>query len=845
MLTKTKKTLLVGLTVLCFAMLAAFGLSETPFSRKSVKADDEKTAAVAAIGETEYGTLQSAIAAAKSGDTINLLCDVENSDYTMSNVINLALAKGVTLEGNGYTLSGNIKVTVASEGDVTIDNVKFKDIHNDQTVDADNKKKYGFSDDKVGMLSAIYAPKLMGSVVITNCEFDNADWEDLQISPALGAKITIKNNVFKTSASETVKGQLRHVHVEMAYSKGVFDYEGTDIELTITDNQIDANVKDAALGAWWIGLNSKLELSGNYIENVDNVSITLSTKEFKRENRNDLIFPARSNANVDQDDLTRNVLVIADAFNSVSYDTLAAAIAAAKDGDTVKLLADCSGNGIAVGDGKFGEAGLTVDFGGHVYTVGGVLVGSSGTGTNAFQLLKNNNITFRNGSIIGVTEGTKPAEDTPDWHGAPAMIIQNYSNLTLKNMVISGGDETVYTMSNNNGEIVIEDTTINIGKAKGYSYGPYAFDVCRYNSYPSVSVTVKGNSIINGNVEISGTVGNGQSRQLNIEGGEFNGKFKVSDAPANIAISGGTFGSEVPEEYCAEGFRVAKKGDTYAVVEKYITSSWVTLGTDISFNYRADTTKKIDKAEVSYDAGATEPTVYELTAKDGVYTFTGITPQMIDRKISVTVYADGYVVYDVVNYSVLDYLKEVLALNDNAETTKNLVASLAYYGKAAMNYVGYDTKEVEKFITDNNLQQSEAEISGVSQNDGKEKAVKVSVKFDSQNKIVLAVAEGETDNYNYTIKVNGKEVESVEWKSGVIEGYKVYLTEGIAAKYITAEDYCVEVEVKKGGEVVQSLKYNVAGYCQKLLSNEKFGEMAKATYYYGVAAAEYAKAKEN
>ena len=49
--------------------------------------------------------------------------------------------------------------------------------------------------------------------------------------------------------------------------------------------------------------------------------------------------------------------------------------------------------------------------------------------------------------------------------------------------------------------------------------GPFAFDVCRYSTYPSVSVTVQGSSVINGDVEISGTIGEGQSRQLNIEDG--------------------------------------------------------------------------------------------------------------------------------------------------------------------------------------------------------------------------------------------------------------------------------------------------------------------------------------
>ena len=256
-------------------------------------------------------------------------------------------------------------------------------------------------------------------------------------------------------------------------------------------------------------------------------------------------------------------------IGDVKYETLAAAIAAAKDGDTVTLLKDCSGNGIQIKTANFADKGLIVDFGGFTYTVGGVLVGSEGTGTNAFQLLQGNKITFKNGTIAGVAENTKPAEDTPNWHGAPAIVIQNYCDLTLKNMTVSGGDETVYTMSNNCGNVVIEDTTINAGKAKGYTSPAVAFDVCRYSSYPSVTVTVKGNSVIIGDVEVSGTIGEGQSRQLYVEGGKFTGEFKVSgNVPANITVSGGTFSSAVKEEYCAPGYIPTTNSDgTYGVKE--------------------------------------------------------------------------------------------------------------------------------------------------------------------------------------------------------------------------------------------------------------------------------------
>ncbi len=51
------------------------------------------------------------------------------------------------------------------------------------------------------------------------------------------------------------------------------------------------------------------------------------------------------------------------------YSSLAEAITAAQDGDTITLLSDSSGDGIVVAVGRFTE-GLTVVFNNHSYTVG-------------------------------------------------------------------------------------------------------------------------------------------------------------------------------------------------------------------------------------------------------------------------------------------------------------------------------------------------------------------------------------------------------------------------------------------------------------------------------------------
>ena len=199
------------------------------------------------------------------------------------------------------------------------------------------------------------------------------------------------------------------------------------------------------------------------------------------------------------------------------YETLEEAIAAAEDGDTVTVLKDCAGNGIKAPQGRFDAQGLTVDFGGFTYTMDGSMVGSAGTQTQAFQLLKGNKITFKNGTLASQKA---------------YMLVQNYSDLTLEGMTLeldNADYAPAYTLSNNNGNVVIQDTTINANPAGGF-----AFDVCRYSSYPSVHVTVKGESVINGNIEVYASENDAKDGSgLMLESGTFTGKIVLDPTAMN------------------------------------------------------------------------------------------------------------------------------------------------------------------------------------------------------------------------------------------------------------------------------------------------------------------------
>ena len=187
--------------------------------------------------------------------------------------------------------------------------------------------------------------------------------------------------------------------------------------------------------------------------------------------------------------------------NATLYETLAEAIAAvpvnADTPTTITMIADETN---AVGISVPSYKDFIVDFDGHTYTVNKPGAGSTGTETQAFQLLQGSTITFKNGTI-NVSEDNLTLATT----GKNILrVFQNYANLTLENMTIDAQNQYgyyqggKYGLSFNNGTSVIKDTTIITS-----GNDVVAFDVCTWDSYKNTSVTITDNSEIGGVVEVS------------------------------------------------------------------------------------------------------------------------------------------------------------------------------------------------------------------------------------------------------------------------------------------------------------------------------------------------------
>lgn len=157
------------------------------------------------------------------------------------------------------------------------------------------------------------------------------------------------------------------------------------------------------------------------------------------------------------------------------YVSLAEAIANMPSGETIKLVDDTASEGISVNEGT----NITIDLAGYALIMEAPGAGSPGTRTNGFQFLKDSNITIKNGYIV--------AEDAK-------IVIQNYSNLTLDNVIVKGRGINKYVLSNNYGNIVLKNNTKIIAQEGMVAFDLFYGMASVYDG--GVSVTIEDDSVI-------------------------------------------------------------------------------------------------------------------------------------------------------------------------------------------------------------------------------------------------------------------------------------------------------------------------------------------------------------
>lgn len=618
-------------------------------------------AMVAEIGDTKYSTLADAISAATGGQTITLLGDValtSQVEITDKEIIldlngkeisysGGALSSGILLVHNGAGLT----INATNGGTVNSGNSAYAAIALTKKNDnASNPAKLTVNGGNI--IGHYYAIVGNGSRHNTEISITGGSFvgnEGTAVYHPQDGVLNISGGTFtgKETAIELRAGKLNITDGTFKSTATAFAEQGNGSGTTIvgaalavsqhtTNKDIIVNIS----GGTFEGGKAIYEKDYQDV-NTDNINISITGGTFKgdvySQNVDEFISGGTFSSPIPEgycaegfkptDDGNGHYGVIEKNYvakiGDVKYESLAEAITAAKNGETVTLLADAKANAMIEISGK----GITLDLNGKTISpvdgtkISGGLIGvhnGAGLTIDDSSAEKTGKITSGDsGKVYAAVQVTVKGDAATE----PAKLIVNNGNLEGYYYAISG-----------NGTRHNTEITINDGTFKGLANSPSTDDMGLAIFHPQDGkLTIKGGEfegpaagveIRAGELNISGgtftatatefscnangngttTVGaalaiaqhttkkdisvtisggtftgvkaiNESNPQANdptpqvtmaVTGGEFNGEVTTVDV--NNFVSGGTFKNPVPEEYCAKGYIPEDNGDdTYGV----------------------------------------------------------------------------------------------------------------------------------------------------------------------------------------------------------------------------------------------------------------------------------------
>lgn len=255
-------------------------------------------------------------------------------------------------------------------------------------------------------------------------------------------------------------------------------------------------------------------------------------------------------------------------MDNMAYSSLAYAVADVPTDNTQKTITFIAAEDTVYGGGVKVSAGqnIVIDFAGKTFVVVDPTVGSAGTETNGFQLLKGSAVVMKNGAIKSEAAQGK-------------ILIQKYNDLTLENIVLDASEapNVQYVISNNCGTTTIKGNTQIIASSTnpvGVAFDLWYGMSTTYEDGVSVVFASDFTGKVSGKIEYGAQNmwEDWQSKTVwKVEAG-CTGTFDVTlsftiaaDAPA-IEIAGGTFTSDFVNAYLAEGFELVQVEGGWQVV---------------------------------------------------------------------------------------------------------------------------------------------------------------------------------------------------------------------------------------------------------------------------------------
>lgn len=482
-----------------------------------------KSNPAAEINGVKYDTLSQAIAALEEkGGTIKLLQDINAPS------VNYRITENITIDLNGHNITGNGAegvFYVYTSGHLTI----------------------------------------TGNGVITAVENNKAAIAVQVFSEK--AKVTLEGGTYKQRITNTNDPHfdLIYVYYGTAEIKGG-TYQGATPDWTL-------NCKDE----YYQSKEANIEVTGGTFQNFDpmnNQAEGVGTSFVAAGVGVDYVdgkFTAKSGMIAQ--------VVDADGKSVKAFEKLSEAIEAAKDGDTVKLLADATED-VTI------DKSITLDLGGKTLTNTNAGKATVTIAKGATAIVKNGNVKGGDSYYDIQNNGTATFEGVIATGNNVASLVDNFGTLTIKSGSYTGGLDTIKnepgaTLTITGGDFTLEKGTSNGFTGVVFNYG---------------TLTITGGTFTQadknapyGQAQVIHTDKSGATApSTKIEGGTFENLYTAKQAmvvrETNAAagatqVSGGTFNKQVSESYCADGFIPTEKNadGTYGVKEgTYVAKSATT-----------------------------------------------------------------------------------------------------------------------------------------------------------------------------------------------------------------------------------------------------------------------------
>ena len=657
-----KRKLLSILLTFCLA----FSLLPT-----AALADGEGTQTndVAQIGGTGYATLQAAIDAAKSGDTIVLKKSISATEIGEKKQLRFVKADmNVTLDLNQNTITAEAGEAIAiNAANITL-TVKNGTIENfAEGSDSDGVYAYKESNnltltfENIVLKSRTQGLAVQGltsnsNVNIVNSNITSTEGLGIYYPPKSGT-LTISDSEITGVTGIVVKGSNLVVNGEKTIISGTGPnvdpetyYTGaTDGSSTLTETgdavyvESGYNDRDISVSISGGHLNSKnAKAVRMFVKNGENTSakreISVTGGTFSSDVSAYVAkgYVQNENGTVEQLGETNAVAKVGNTYYKSLVDAYAAMVkmcsSAASEPIVITLLKDSEGGGM--GSDKDPALNYVIDFNGHTYTVGAPAVGSTGTVSQGLRVLKGSTAKFMNGTLKAAN------------YEKLRQVVHTYGDVTFENFTVDAtGDPYAWAaVEPDAGSLKILGNSSIL--AREGQYGLYAA-FWHIDSYNGTTVDVDTTGKITGKLayefdedytgENKATENKGS---VNIKNGNFDILSiqeiwsDVSDAVdknvGGIIISGGYFTSDPTAYLAASHYVWASDKDGYAYMVKdavptspeqkitVIDKTDATVSTDIADADKIAISGVISKANVDGVAEAVAPAKKaDIVAKSG------------------------------------------------------------------------------------------------------------------------------------------------------------------------------------------------------------------------------------